>query len=135
MIVLDASVLANLVGDDGPDGRAARSVLAREREASLPDLADVETVVVLRKRWLAGALDDDRLAAAIDDLVALPFPRYPTGPLMRRAFERRANVTAYDAAYVALAEALSCDLVTADARLARAPGLRRTVRVLAPPSP
>jgi predicted nucleic acid-binding protein len=49
---------------------------------------------------------------------------------MRRAFELRANFTAYDATYVALAEALACDLVTADARLARAPGLRCHVRTI-----
>ena len=60
-------------------------------------------------------------AARIDDLLALPLARYPVGPLMPRAYELRANVTAYDAAYIALAEALACILVTGDARLAAAP--------------
>jgi predicted nucleic acid-binding protein len=56
--------------------------------------------------------------------------RYPTLPLMRRAYELRANVSAYDAAYVALAEVLGCELLTADRRLAGAPGKRCAVRVL-----
>jgi len=130
VIVLDASVLANVVGDDGADGEQARRVLALEQEASIPDLADVETVAVLRRRWLAGTIDDARFAAALDDLAALPLRRYPTLRLLWRAFELRANVTAYDATYVALAEALACDLVTADARLARAPDIACSVRVL-----
>jgi predicted nucleic acid-binding protein len=130
LIVLDASVLANVVGDDGPDGTVARRVLAEAGEAAIPDLADVETVAVLRKRWLTGTLAEARFAAAVEDLIALPIQRFPTAALVRRAFELRANVTAYDATYVALAEALRCDLVTADARLARAPGVGCSVCVI-----
>ena len=129
MIVLDASVLANVVADDGPIGTAARARLAAAIEASIPDLADVETVAVLRKRWVAGDLTARRFRHAIDDLLALPLTRFPVGALMKRAYELRANVTAYDAAYVALAEALACPLVTGDARLARAPGVRCEVEV------
>lgn len=55
------------------------------------------------------------------DLADLPFPRYPALPFMRRAYELRANVSSCDAVYVALAEVLGCDLVTADHRLATAP--------------
>ncbi len=130
MIVLDASTLANVIGDDGVSGNRARERLRTEGEAAIPDLADVETVAVLRKRWLAGDLNDERFAAAIEDLLDLPLLRVPTGQLMRRAYELRANVTAYDASYVALAEELDCPLVTADARLAGAPGLRCTVEVM-----
>lgn len=64
------------------------------------------------------------------DLADLPFARYPTLPLLQRAYELRANVTAYDAAYIALAETLGCDLVTTDGRLAKAPGIQCRVRVL-----
>ena len=60
------------------------------------------------------------------------FTRYPTLSLMRRAFELRLNVTAYDAAYVALAEQLSCSLLTADQRLAAAPTITCAVEVLDP---
>jgi predicted nucleic acid-binding protein len=130
VIVVDASVLANVVGDDGPAGAAARARLAAAIEASVPDLADVETVAVLRKRWLAHTLTAGRFRNAVADLLALPMVRFPTGPLMIRAYDLRANVTAYDASYVALAEGLACPLVTGDARLARAPGLGCPVEIL-----
>jgi len=130
VIVVGASVLANAVGDDGIGGRTARRRLADAGEGSIPDLADVETVAVLRKRWLAGDLTDRRFRSAVDDLLALPLVRFPTGPLMVRAYELRANVTSYDASYVALAEGLACTLVTADARLARGPSVNCTIEVL-----
>lgn len=132
MIVIDASVLANVVGDDGTAGRAARARLAAARDASVPDLADVETVSVLRKRWLAGELTDRRFRSAIDDLLALPLTRFPTGPLMIRAYELRANITAYDASYIALAEGLACTLVTGDSRLVTAPGTNCAIEILKP---
>ncbi|MDO8403113.1 MAG: type II toxin-antitoxin system VapC family toxin [Pseudomonas sp.] len=132
MIVLDASVLANVVGDDGEVGDAARARLAHAGTASIPDLADVETVAVLRKRWLAGDLTDQRFRSAVDDLLALPLVRFPSGPLLTRAYDLRANITAYDACYVALAEALACPLVTADARLARAAASVCAVEVFEP---
>ena len=65
------------------------------------------------------------------DLTALPVTSYPTGPLMVRAYERRANVTPCDACYVALAEGLACTLVTADARFSRAAGVRCNIEVFA----
>ena len=129
MIVVDASVLANVVGDDTACGGAARARLALAREVAVPDLADVETVAVLRKRWLAGDITARRFKAAVQDLVALPMVRYPTGPFMTRAYELRANVTAYDTAYVALAEALACTLLTADGRLARAPAVACKIEI------
>lgn len=129
MTVVDASVLSNALGDDGHDGRAARARLATG-DLAAPDLIDVETVAVLRKRWLAGDLTDRRFKAAIGHLEDLELERYPTLGLMRRAFELRANVTAYDATYIALAEHLRCTLLTADERLARAPGVKCKVEIL-----
>jgi predicted nucleic acid-binding protein len=85
---------------------------------------------VLRKRWLAGAISDQRFAEAIEDLEDLEVDRYPTLPLMRRAYELRANVTAYDAAYIALAEVLGCELLTGDHRLTNAPGPHCAMRLL-----
>jgi predicted nucleic acid-binding protein len=131
LIVVDASVLANVVGDDGPAGAVARARLAASGDGSIPDLADVETVSVLRKRWIAGWLTARRFRDAVDDLLALPLARYPTGPLLTRAYELRANVTSYDATYVAVAEALGCVLVTGDGKLARASGPRCRIEVLA----
>ena len=130
MIVVDASVLANVVGDDGADGQRSRRELRAAGDLSAPDLIDVETVAVLRKRWIAGTITARRFSAAIGDLEAMALERYPTLPLMRRAYELRANVTAYDATYIALAEALQCDLLTADIRLANAPGTRCVIRVI-----
>ena len=121
MIVVDASVLANVVGDDDAAGQLARARFAAASDVSAPDLVDVETVSVLRRRWLAGDLSDERFRGAVDDLLALPITRFPVGPLMVRAFELRANITTYDACYVALAEILDCLLITADRRLANAP--------------
>ena len=130
MIVVDASVLANVIGDDGVDGRRARSEVRSAGELAAPDLVDVETVAVLRKRWMAGTLSDSRFADAIDDLEGIELERYPTLPLMRRSFDLRANVTSYDATYVALAEVLSCELLTGDLRLASAHGPRCAIRIL-----
>ena len=130
MIVVDASVLANALADGGADGRTARSCLTTGDDLVAPDLVDVETVAVLRKRWIAGDLSRNRFSAAIEDLEDLDLVRYPALPLMRRAFELRDNVTAYDAVYVALAESLDCPLVTADQRLAAAPNISCVVEVL-----
>ncbi len=80
----------------------------------------VEVLSVLRRQHRLGGLDAGQVAAAVGDLVDLDVEVYPTGPLLRRAWELRENVTAYDACYVALAEALGCLLLTADARLSRA---------------
>lgn len=130
MIVVDATALANALADDGSDGGVARARLTAGDDLVAPDLVDVETVAVLRKRWMAGDLSKNRFSAAIDDLEDLGLVRYPALPLMRRAFELRDNVTAYDAVYVALAERLDCPLVTADRRLAAAPGITCPVEVL-----
>lgn len=130
MIVVDAPVLANAIGDSGEDGRRARGELRAAVDVAAPSLVDVETVAVLRKRWLAGTLSERRFSVAIDDLEAIELDRYPLLPLMRRAFELRSNVAAYDAAYVALAEILGCELLTGDRRLAAAPGPRCPIRLL-----
>jgi predicted nucleic acid-binding protein len=132
LIVVDASVLANAIGDDADDGDIARAALAHQ-DLSAPDLVDVETVAVLRKRWLAKTMTARRFALAIDDLQMFPIDRYPALPFLRRAHELRANITACDATYVALAEDLGCALLTADARLAAAPGIRCPVTVLTAP--
>jgi predicted nucleic acid-binding protein len=130
LIVIDASVLANVIGDDGDDGRRARREMRTADGVAAPDLVDVETVAVLRKRWLAGSITAERFSDALGDLEDLEFDRYPSLQFMRRAYELRANVTVYDSAYVALAEALDCVLLTADARLTGAAGPRCTFRLL-----
>ncbi len=131
MIVVDASVLANVVADDGPDGTRVRHLVVSNGPVAMPDLADIETMAVLRKRWIGKTITTQRFAAAVGYLAALPFRRYPAHAFLHRIHELRFDVTVHDAVYVALAEALGCDLVTADARLARASGPRCPIRVVA----
>ena len=125
-------MLANFLAEDGRAGRVARAAVGRAEEVSLPDVADVETAAVLRKRWISGSLTDERFATALATLADLPFQRYPASPMLQRAYELRATVTVHDAVYVALAESLGCPLLTADTRLAKTPGPRCEIRVLSP---
>lgn len=99
-------------------------------DLSVPDRVDVEVVSVLRRRWLAKTMTARRFACAVGDLARVPADRYPSLPFMQRAYELRSNVSPYDATYVALAEQLGCVLITADAKLARAHGLRCPITVL-----
>jgi predicted nucleic acid-binding protein len=131
VLVVDASVLATALGDDGSDGDLARARL-RDQQLTAPELIDLEVVSVLRRQLAAGQLDARRAQLALDDLLELPLRRAPHVPLLLRGWELRDNLTIYDAAYIALAEALGSTLLTADTRLAGAPGLRCTVEVLSP---
>ena len=78
MIVVDASVVANVVGDDGPSGLAARDAVRAAQELVAPDLVDVETLAVLRKRWLARDLNDRRFSSAAHSY-GLKVPRMSAG--------------------------------------------------------
>ena len=129
MIVVDASVLAPALADDGGDGDRVRERLRGERLAA-PELIDLEVVSTLRRAARAGRLDDRRSGQALTDLATLPLRRIPHLPLLSRVWELRDNLTAYDAAYVALAEALDALLLTADGPLGRASGVRCEVEVL-----
>ena len=129
MLVVDASVLAPGLADDGDDGDRARMRLRGERLAA-PELIDLDTASVIRRRLAAGALDARRAGFALADLAALALRRASHRPLVARCWELRENLTVYDAVYVALAEALEATLLTADARLARVPGLRCEVELL-----
>jgi predicted nucleic acid-binding protein len=128
VIVADASVLAVALADDGPDGDRARARLRGERLV-LPELADLEVASVLRRQLRAGALDARRASLALNDLAALPGRRAPHRPLLARCWELRDNLTLYDAAYVALAEAMDATLLTGDRRLARASGMRCSIEI------
>ncbi|MDP9239362.1 MAG: type II toxin-antitoxin system VapC family toxin [Actinomycetota bacterium] len=131
MLVVDASVLVVALADNGVDGDAARARL-RGEELAAPELLDLEVTSVLRKQHSAGLLDDRRALLALTDLRAVPIHRAPDLPLLSRCWELRENLTIYDAAYVALAELLRADLLTADGRLAAAPGPRCGFEVLQP---
>ena len=131
MLVVDASVLVVALADDGPDGDVARARLRGETLAA-PELVDLEVTSVLRRQNRAGVLDARRAQLALGDLAALPMRRAPHLPLLARCWELRDHLTSYDAAYVALAEALDATLLTGDRRLARAAGPTCTIEVLRP---
>jgi predicted nucleic acid-binding protein len=128
VLVVDASVLAPVVADAGGDGQRFRKRLGGETVVG-PDLLRVEVASVLRRHAGHGNLTAQQADAAIDDLLAFPITVYPTAPLLLRVWELRPNVTAHGGCYVALAEVLGVPLVTADRRLANAPGLRCVVEV------
>ncbi|HET9692632.1 MAG TPA: type II toxin-antitoxin system VapC family toxin [Acidimicrobiales bacterium] len=129
MIVVDASVLAPALGDDGTSGDAARHRLGGAVLCA-PELIDLEVASVFRRLRAAGALPARRALLALSDLDALPLHRVAHRPLLPRCWELAGNLTVYDAAYVALAEALGATLLTADARLAGAPGPRCPIEVV-----
>lgn len=129
MIVVDASVLAVALGDDGADGSSARGAVADEVLAA-PELVDLEVLSVWRRQVAAGKVTAQRAALAVVDLAALPLRRMSHRLVLQRCWELRHTVTVYDAAYVALAEALAIPLLTADARLSRAAGLRCEIKLV-----
>jgi predicted nucleic acid-binding protein len=129
VIVVDASVLAVALGDDGTDGERARERLTGETLVA-PELVDLEVVSVWRRHVAAKLMPARRAASALADLVDLPLRRSSHQPFLQRIWELRHVVTPYDAAYVALAEILDAVLVTADARLSRASGFNCQVEVV-----
>jgi predicted nucleic acid-binding protein len=131
VIVVDASVVAVALADDGHDGDHARARLRGER-LSTPELVSLEVTSVWRRRIREGAMDARRAALALADLTALPLRRAPHQTLLARCWELRDNLTIYDASYIALAEALEVSLPTGDRRLARATGRRCHIEVLRP---
>lgn len=98
-------------------------LLHEGRRVHAPQLLDLEVLQALRRLVLARQVSADRAGAAVSRLAVCGVRRWPHRALRARVWELRENVTAYDAAYVALAERLGCKVLTRDARLARAPGL------------
>ncbi len=125
MIVLDASAAVSALLNAGE----ARTALADEA-VHVPHLIDSEVAQALRRQVLRRSLGADDGWAALDTWRRLGVVRHPAGGLLDRVWELRDNVSAYDASYLALAEALGCTLLTADARLSRVPGLRCSVTLV-----
>lgn len=131
MIVLDASALLELALGT-PRGRAiADRIEDPELSLHVPHLADVEVAQALRRYVRDGGLDAETGRAALEVVRLLDLERHSHEPLLDRVWQLRANLTAYDAVYVALAEALGAKLLTCDGRLARAPGLRGRAQLIA----
>jgi predicted nucleic acid-binding protein len=119
----DASAVVALLLDSGPNGRWATENLSG-RELVAPALMPFEAANVIRRHELAASIGVDQAAQAHADLLDLSVVLWPHEVLAQRAWELRKNLSIYDATYVALAELVDCALVTLDARIARAPGVR-----------
>lgn len=119
MIVLDASVVVELL-TNGPMGDAIRRGLERASGPLIaPHLLDVEVVSAFRALAAHGRIDSHRTEQFLSGLAELPAARYPHAPLLRRIWELRHKFTAYDAAYIALAELTGSVLYTSDAALSK----------------
>jgi predicted nucleic acid-binding protein len=116
-VVVDASVLIDAF-------RGFRRVAAAltHRQLHAPGTVDAEVLHGLRRAWLGKRIDDEEAQSVLAVLADTPIVRYPIEPFVRRIWSLRQNITAYDAAYVALAESLDLPLITRDARLARSSG-------------
>jgi predicted nucleic acid-binding protein len=123
LIIADASFLVMALGDDGLDGTQARARLHGE-ELAAPHLVDVEVTSVLRRSVLTGTITEQRASQVLQDLTDLTMERVTHTTLLRRVWELRANLTAYDACYVAVAELFHAPLLTYDAKMANASGAR-----------
>jgi predicted nucleic acid-binding protein len=130
LIVIDASAeVAALLGAE-PEAESIRERVARQGETlHVPHLFEIEVLHAMRSLTFRGTVSSERAQLALDRLRNTRLVRYPHTPLAERIWDLRENLTAYDAAYVALAEALDAPLITADARLAQAPGIHATVEV------
>jgi len=129
-IVIDASVVVELLLASQAGTRAMTRLVAANASLHAPELLDVEVLHVLRRAVSRDQLTVQRAEQALRVLESLPLTRHVHAPLRRRCWQLRANLSAYDAAYVALAEGLGALLMTRDARIARAPGLGATVEVV-----
>jgi predicted nucleic acid-binding protein len=128
VIVLDASAAVDLLTPIEPQATwVSRAIAAGEDDLHAPHLLDLEVASAVRRRALAGELSARAGAWILDDLADLRLTRYPHSLLLPRVWELRRRATAYDAAYLALAEILGCPLLTTDAALARIRGHRARI--------
>lgn len=130
MIVLDASAALELLLVTDKGLRVARRIAPPEETLHVPHLIDLEVTQVLRRYVARGQLAELRAGEALGDFRDLDLVRYPHDVLLERIWELRDNASAYDAAYLALAEALRAPLLTSDARLADVPNARAGVELL-----
>ncbi len=130
MIVVDASIFAFALLDEGPIGETCRTALTDDDRWIAPEHWMVEVASVIRGNLLGGKITPAHAADAIAALGGI-FPLVPrTQVLLPRMWELHPNITTYDAGYIAAAEAYGCALITTDSRVACAPGIRCPVEVL-----
>jgi predicted nucleic acid-binding protein len=130
MIVVDASAMIETLLRTPAAAAVDARLFAPGETLHAPHLLDVEVAQVVRRYVANGEIDADRGRDALDDLADLRLRRYPHDLLLPRIWELRHNLTAYDAAYVALAEALAAPLLTRDRRLTAAAGVRARIELI-----
>jgi predicted nucleic acid-binding protein len=130
VIVADASAILELLLRTSAGAVIEARLFRRDETIHAPALVDLEVAQVLRRYVARGDVPEPRARVSLDLLAAFPMERYSHEPLVRRIWALRENMTAYDAAYVALAEGLRAPLLTCDAKLAAAPGIRAAVELI-----
>lgn len=131
-MILDASGAVELLLNTAAGKRLAARLADEAEIIHVPHLVDLEVAQVLRRYVMSGVLNERSGATALQRWRDFHVERYPHEPLLDRVWQLRANISAYDAVYVALAEALSDVLVTGDRRLSRVPGLRVVIETIHP---
>lgn len=130
MIVIDASALVDVLLQTPVGLRIENRIFAPGETLHAPHLIDLEVTQVLRRYAASGDLSPSRAEEAITDLTHFPIARYPHDLFLFRIWELRFTVTAYDAAYLALAEGLMAPFLTRDRRLVSSSGHRATTEVI-----
>lgn len=132
MIVVDVSVAALLFTDPAaePRAKAARAALARDPAWAVPEHWKTELFSTVRGLWLGRKISEERARLAVESIPRMVVETVPTDSLLPRMWGLRGNVSGYDAACIAAAEAHGCALVTADARLARSGAARCPIHVV-----
>ncbi len=130
MIVIDSSVILEVLLVTPAAPGISRRIFARRETLHAPHLIDLEVAQVLRRYVSSGEMSATRGLEAIQDFLDLSITRYPHDLFLTRIWELRNNITAYDAAYVALAEALMVPLLTRDSRLASIPNHKARIELI-----
>ncbi len=130
MIVLDASVMVEVLLNRPSVERLVYRLFDPDEELHAPHLIDLEVAQVFRRYQLSGEMSPQHARQALLAFARMPLERHPHWPFLERIWELRRNLTAHDAAYVALAEALNAPLLTCDRALASAPGHRAIVEAV-----
>jgi predicted nucleic acid-binding protein len=131
LIVLDASATAFAILDEGETGDRCRAALRADSRWVVPEHWLIEVLSVIRGNLLGGKVKPDHAASAAEAAAEMDPVVVRTRLLAARIWELRGNLTTYDAAYVAAAEQYGCALVTTDARMTRATGIRCAISLIA----
>ena len=130
MIVVDASAALEVLLNSRLAAAVSSALFDSQRSLHAPHLLDLEVCQVLRRMLRRSQIESQRAEQALADLADFPIERYAHTPMLSRIWALRENLTAYDAAYMVLAEALDAELVTCDAALKSVPGCRARVNLV-----